>query len=53
MKINTNNSDNEELRRSLLDDAYALAFTGTPAALLDVDEIVKEMKSMREQFCKF
>jgi hypothetical protein len=31
--------DTEDLRRRLLNDAYAMAFSGTPAAILDVGEI--------------
>ena len=32
-------TDIESLRRKLLDEATAMAFTGTPAAILDIGEI--------------
>lgn len=39
MKIDINKIDIEKLRKDLINEYYAIAFTVSPAALMDISEI--------------
>lgn len=49
-----NSSDTESLRRRLLEEAYAMAFSGMPAAILDAGEIERasgeELREIAKRF---